>query len=277
MDGLIPQRVYAKQLRSQLPPTAFNPDPSKLILLLINLLILLLGWGIGAQLNHWPKQWLWLYVPFAVVMANSVIVMAFASHDLMHGSVIRNYKLAYKISLVSQAILWMPPTLWKIIHNQIHHNKTNTPEDPDRNYQYQQPDTIGKRVQNLFFPSSEVSLVWLILGMMIQWSVYAFRNILLALVENSSRQNYAPATFTVSNRERWKIVQEFALMLGMHFGVLAWLSFDPLKLALAYVLPIVLGHAGMMFYIYTNHLVSPMTDVNDPLVNSVSALANQLR
>ena len=270
MDGLIHQNVYAKKLRPLLPKQAFNPDPNKLILLFINLLILILGWGMGSQLGHWPKKWLWLYLPFMIIMANSVTFLAFVSHDLMHGSVIRNYKIAQKIALVGLAAVWMPPTLWKIIYNQIHHNKTNSLEDPDRNYYYQQPNTLGKRIQNLLVPSSETTFVLLAVGMMMQWSIYAFRNVLFVLVGNVNIQQYAPVTFTVTHQERWAIAQELIFIAGAHLGVLAWLAFDPLQLMLAYFLPVALGHAGMMFYIYTNYLFSPQTKVNDPLINGIS-------
>ncbi|MDJ0799679.1 MAG: fatty acid desaturase [Calothrix sp. MO_167.B12] len=270
MGNLIPQSVYAKSLRSQLPKAAFEPDPSKLTLLVINLLILGLGWGMGSQLHHWPIQWLWLYLPFALIMGNSITVLAFASHDLMHGSVTRNYKLASRLALITQTILWMPPTLWQIVHNRIHHNKTNSADDPDRNYYLQQPHTIGKRVQALLFPSSELALPWLVIGVMTGWGIYTWRNILSVLIWNGSSSALAPATFTVSQKQKWAILRELAVMIVLHLCILACLSFNLLQIALAYVLPIVLGYAGMMLYIYTNHLVSPITEINDPLANGIS-------
>lgn len=270
MDKLIPQSVYAKRLRSQLPQAAFDPDPSKLYLLLINVLILGLGWQMGSQLHRWPVQWLWLYLPFAIIMANSVMVLAFASHDLMHGSVTRNHKLTYLLAVFTQTPLWMPPTLWTTIHNRIHHAKTNLPEDPDRNYYFQEPDSIGKRIQSLLFPSSEVALPCWAIGMLTVWGIYALRNILSVLIWNGRSSALTPATITVTQKARWAIAREWMLMLILHFGILAWLSFDPLQIALAYVLPISLGYAGMIAYIYTNHLVSPITEINDPLANSLS-------
>ncbi|NJL44759.1 MAG: fatty acid desaturase [Leptolyngbyaceae cyanobacterium SM2_3_12] len=270
MQGLISQAEYAKRLRPYLPAAAFEPDPSKLWLLLLNLLILGVGWAIGAQLDSWPRAWLWLYVPVALGMGNSIVVIAFTYHDLMHGSVVRNRKLTYLIALVSQVILWTPPTLWAINHNRVHHNQTNSLADPDRNYLYDQPNTIGKRVQSLLVPSSEVAVPWLVVGLASQWVLYAFRNLGSALLFGGKNQNFAPATVPINAQKRWRVAQEFGLMVAMHLGVLAWLSFDPLKLLLAYGLPLAIGYGGMIAYIYTNHLASPMTDVNDPLVNSIS-------
>ncbi len=56
----------------------------------------------------------------------------------------------------------------------------------------------------------------------------------------------------------------------IHLSLLAYLQFDILKLVLSYFIPLGIGYAGMFFYIYTNHMICPMTSVNDPLLNSVS-------
>ncbi|WP_017804472.1 fatty acid desaturase family protein [Nodularia spumigena] len=82
--------------------------------------------------------------------------------------------------------------------------------------------------------------------------------------------DYVPAAFTVSAKDRRAIAGELFLMSIIHLTILAYLEFHPLKLILSYFLPIAMGNAALMFYIYTNHLLCPMTDVNDPLVNSTS-------
>ena len=267
---LISQGMYVKELRSLLPPAAFEPDPSKLVVLGINLAILMLGWGIAAQLDRWPMNLLWLYLPLAVVMGNSVIVLLFSTHDLMHGSVIRNRRVSHFLSLIGLSMLWTPPTFWKVVHNRVHHSRTNDLGDPDRNYLYQQPETWGKWIQDLFVPSSEVNPIWLIIGMAMAWGVHTFRNLTSVLFFNSASVDYVPAAFTVSTRDRWAIARELTVICLIHLSICAYLQFDPLKLFLGYFLPIGIGYSGLIFYIYTNHLLCPMTSVNDPLINSVS-------
>lgn len=270
MKQLIHQSVYAKTLRAHLPREAHESDPSKVYLLVINLLILVLGWVMGAQLSHWPTQWLWLYLPFGLIMANSVIALAFLSHDMMHGGIIRNYRLATRLAIVTQSVLWMPPTLWKIVHNRVHHNQTNMLGDPDRNYYFHQPNTIGKKVQSLLFPSSEQPLPWLVFGMLTMWGMYAFRNLASALIWKGRAAEMAPATFSVTQRERFTIAGELAIIIVIHISILSLLSFNLLQVTLAYILPLSLGYAGMMAYIFTGHLVSPAMETNDPLLNSIS-------
>lgn len=267
---LISQSSYAKQLRQFLPAEAFKPNRNKLVILLLNIAILILGWAIADNLDRWSISLLWLYLPLALVMGNSVSVLAFSCHDLMHGTVIRNSRWIYFISLLGQTILWMPPTLWKVVHNRVHHNQTNALGDPDRNYLYEQPNTWGKGIQHLAFPSIEVHPIGLIVGMATAWGYYVFRNLTSVLLFNQKSVDYVPAAFTVSAKERRAIAWEFLAILIMHLSILAYLDFNPLKLLLSYFLPIGIGYAGMIFYIYTHHLVCPMTNINDPLINTVS-------
>jgi fatty acid desaturase len=269
-ETLIPQSTYIKKLRPLLPPEAFEPDSSKLAILLINLGILLLGWGIANDLDRWPVYLLWLYLPFAAIMGNSIIVLLFSSHDLMHGSVQKKSRLTYPIAFLGLSMLLMPPTQWKSLHNLIHHNTTNSLADPDRNYLYQQPDTWGKWIQNLFVPSVEVNPLWLTVGMAGSWLVHNFRNVSSVLLFNDKSVDYVPAAFTVSPKDRSTIALECLGILVIHLSVLFYLDFNPIKVTLAYILPIALGHAGAMFYIYTNHMGCRMTSINDPLINSAS-------
>ena len=267
---LIHQAQYAKILRPLLPAEAFAPDPNKLIILFINLAILILGWAIAADLDRWHPSLLWLYLPLAIVMGNSVIALLFSSHALMHGSVIKNSRLIQTIGLLGLVLWWMPPTLWKVIHNREHHTKTNSLADPDRNYLYKQPKTWGKWIQDLFVPSSEVNPLGLIVGMPTSWGVHGFRNLTSVLLFNRESVNYVPAAFTVSPKEYWAIAKEFLIILAIHFSIIAYLEFDLTKLLLSYFLPIGIGYAGGMFYIFTNHMLCQMTSINDPLVNTIS-------
>lgn len=267
---LIHQSVYAKKLRPLLPPEAFDPDPNKLLILFINLVILLMGWRIASDLDQWPIYLLWLYLPLAVIMGNSVIVCLFSSHDLLHGSIQKQSRLTYLISLIGLTLWWMPPTQWKSLHNLVHHNHTNSLDDPDRNYLYEQPKTWGKWIQNLFVPSVEVNPFWLALGMGASWGVHDFRNLSSVLLFNNKSVDYVPAAFTVIAKNRLTIALELLAIVGIHLSILFYLEFHPLKLAFGYFLPIALGHAGGMFYIYTNHMGCRMTSINDPLINSAS-------
>jgi fatty acid desaturase len=267
---MIPQTEYIKVLRPLLPESAFEPNPNKLFILAINLLILGLGWMIARDLDRWSIELLWLYLPLSLVMGNSIVICLFAAHDSMHGSTIAQPRWRYLLSFLALSLLWMPPTLWKCVHNHKHHTETNAIGDPDRMYLVGQNETWGKWIQNLFVPSSGVNWAFLGLGMATSWVVHTFRHITSILLFNRDDVDYVPAPVVVSPIKRRTIAIELATIIVVHLGILAYLKLNLLAVLLGYALPLSIGYAGVMFYIYTNHFLCPMTDVNDPLVNSVS-------
>ncbi len=267
---LMTQADYAKKLRPLLPVEAFLPDPNKVWILLINLMIMIVGWAIASYLDRWNWYYLWLYLPLAIAMGNSVIVLLFSTHDLLHSSAISNPSLRRVISLLGFTMLWMPPTLWKAVHNREHHSKTNSEQDPDRNYLSSQPNNWGKWIQNAFVPSSEVNPILLMIGMGHAWGVHTFRNLTSVLFFNNRSAQYPVFAFSISEKERTAIALELFALIGLHLIIVASLGFSPVKLLLGYFLPIWIGYAGLIFYIYTNHMLCRMTDVNDVLVNSLS-------
>jgi fatty acid desaturase len=269
-ESYITQAEYAKKLRSSLPLKAFVPERSKIWILLINVTILIMGWGISAYLPQWSWYYLWAYFPLTLIMGNSVIVLLFSTHDLLHSRAIKNPLLRRIISLLGLTMLWMPPTFWKAVHNREHHNKTNSVNDPDRNYLYEQPKNWGKWIQNLFVPSAEVHPIFLAIGMAHAWGVHTFRNLSSVLFFNDASAKYPSATFAVSSKERRAITFELFAILALHLCILSYLGLHPARLILSYFLPIWIGHSGVMFYIYTNHMLCKMTPINDPLVNSIS-------
>ena len=267
---LMTQADYAKKLHPLLPSEAFLPDRDKVWILLINMMIMIMGWAIASYLDRWSWYYLWLYLPIAVIMGNSVIVLLFSTHDLLHSSAISNPWLRRVISLFGLTMLWMPPTLWKAVHNREHHNKTNSEQDPDRSFLFSQPNNWGKWIQNAFIPSSEVNPIGLVVGMAHSWGIHTFRNLTSVLFFNNRSAQYPVVAFSISEKERTAIALELLAIIGLHLTIIMSLGFSPIKLLLSYFLPIWIGYSGLIFYIFTNHLLCRMTDKNDVLVNSLS-------
>ena len=273
---LMTQADYAKKLRPLLPSEAFLPDRDKVWILLINVMIMIVGWAIASYLDRWSWYYLWLYLPIAVIMGNSVIVLLFSTHDLLHSSAISNPWLRRVISLFGLTMLWMPPTLWKAVHNREHHNKTNSEQDPDRSFLFSQPNNWGKWIQNAFIPSSEVNPIGLVVGMAHSWGIHTFRNLTSVLFFNNRSAQYPVVAFNISEKERTAIALELLAIIGLHLIIILSLGFSPIKLLFSYFLPIWIGYSGLIFYIFTNHLLCRMTDKNDVLVNSLSIRAPKI-
>jgi fatty acid desaturase len=263
---------FARELRPLLPPEAFRADPSRLTLVLINLAILALGWLMASRLEYWPPlAWL-AFLPIILAMANAVVVLLFATHDLLHGSAIRGQRRRRWVGFLGLAVLWMPPTLWQAVHNRQHHAHTNSLADPDRSYLESQPATWGKRIQHAFVPSDQVTPLGLALGMGAAWWVHNLRTMLSVLLGPylTGATAIVPAPFGVSRRERRAILLELLLIITIHAGVITLIGLRPLPLVLGYGLPLALGYAVAMAYIFTNHMLCPLDEENDPLANSVS-------
>jgi len=175
------------------------------------------------------------------------------------------------VGLAGLALLWMPPTLWQAVHNREHHGHTNSLRDPDRSYLERQPASWGKWIQHRFTPSDEVSGIGLVLSLASAWGVHNLRTIASVLLVPDGSAAFPPAPFRVSRRERRRIALELLAIVGLHAAVVASLGAGPLLLLLlGYFLPIWIGYAGAIAYIYTNHLLCPLGRCNDPLANTLS-------
>jgi len=260
----------ARELRPLRPAEAFEPDRTLLPLSAINGAILLLGWLMADRLDQWPPLWLPLWLPFALIMGNSVFVLGLSMHDLLHGSVVRGPEPRRLVALLGFSMSWMTPTLWQAVHNREHHQHTNGLTDPDRAYLEAQPRNWGKRLFHLIAPSLEVSPLGLALGMTSAWPLHHFRTTCSVLLFNTGATRFGPAPLRVSGRERRRIALELLAVIGLHAAVVIWLDAQPLKLLLGYFLPLWCAYAMAMAYIYTNHMLSPLREDNDPLLTSVS-------
>ncbi|WP_259701982.1 MULTISPECIES: fatty acid desaturase family protein [Synechococcales] len=263
-------KAVARRLRPLLPVEAFATNPARLGLIPINLAILVLGWQLASHLDRLPLAALLLWLPLAVVMGNSVFVLGLLAHDLMHGSLPRQRSLRRLVGLVAFSVSWMTPTLWQAVHNREHHGHTNGLVDPDRSYLESQPSSWGKRLFRWIAPSSEVHPLILALGMTSAWPLHHFRTTCSVLLFNTANTRFTPAAFLVSKVERQAIALELLVVVALHAGVISWIGLRPVPLLLGYFLPLWIGYAIAMIYIYTNHMLSPLTEDNDPLVSSLS-------
>lgn len=247
----------ARSLRPLLPPEAFQTSGQGLLLMAINAMILLLGWTMAARLHLWPRPWLLAWLPLALLMGNSVFVLGLLAHDLMHGSRPRARWLRRSLALAAFSVSWMTPTLWHAVHNREHHGHTNGQGDPDRSYLESQPNSWGKLLFHAIAPSSQSHPLLLALGMNSAWPLHHFRTTCGVLLAPAGDSRFAPANFRVSRAERRAIALELLLVVGLHALLIGAIGLRPLPLLLGYFLPLWLGYAMAMAYIYTNQMLSP--------------------
>ncbi|HEY4181239.1 MAG TPA: fatty acid desaturase [Kofleriaceae bacterium] len=251
---------YANAVRPELPSYAFKPATSRLLWLPFHAtLISLMAWSLATgRVPHWA----WPLISIAIGCCLSGIV--FLGHELMHGAVVKGKTAIRVIGWFCLLPFTLSPTLWTGWHNRVHHNHCAQPgKDPDL-----YPTLIEYETQS----AARVMADHFGLGR---------RRILstLSLFFGFTGQ---------SQQMLWKAQTNGVLSPGLHrraliefgLGVAFWIGVailvGPVAFIFVYLLPLVVANSIVMMFIMTNHNLSPLTAINDPLVNSLSVTLPRL-
>jgi len=251
---LKPISHYAQELKKSLPRTIFEPYTARILWLCGYALIGVTALTVISQI---PMPW-----PFklflAILAGNCFGGMAFFAHELLHGSVIRNRMAQDVLGFIAFITFFISPTFWRVWHNQLHHGHTQAIiTDPDafpplriykhsRFMQFMFPFTPGSghlRSYSYFF-------FWFSFHILTAQTYLRFRN--------SVYKNLNHTRVTLEMIGQISIWGLFLYWLGPH--LLFW----------TFVIPFMTQNYFAMSYIATNHNLSPLTKVNDPLINSLS-------
>ncbi len=232
----------------------FEPARSRLLWLPVHVGVVFAG--TLALAEHWARG---LFAPLvSLVIGCSFAGLAFVAHETLHGAIVRGKRLRLAVGWLAFLPFVLSPRLWIAWHNRMHHGHANLPGvDPDAY------PTLGEHRRSLLVRLSTDcfgvgrdrfrGLTSLLIGFHVQSLHVLFtarrrrylqpRELAFALLETSA----GVALWTA-----------LALVLGI--GTFLW----------AYIVPALIANACVMGYIFTNHALSPHTDVNDPLANSLS-------
>ena len=254
---LRPTSEYVREIRRQLPAAAFAPARSRLAWVPAHLAIIALSMVLIAALSlPWPVRLL-----LSLCIGVSFAGLTFLGHEALHGAVVRGRRLLRVVGWLGFLPFVVSPRLWLAWHNRVHHGHANQPGvDPDA-----YPTLVEYRRSLAVRVATDVAAPgrrrWrgalsLLLGFSVQSLHMLVDAVRLGLL--SRRQ------------------QAFA-MCETALGVAVWalLSFviGPGPFVFAFVLPLVVANVMVMGLILTNHSLSPLTEVNDPLANSLSVTA----
>jgi fatty acid desaturase len=245
---------YAREVRTALPPRAFRPVPSRLAWLALHLGVIVAGIAaLYLRIGGW-----WAAPLYALVIGHSFAGAAFVGHETMHGAVVRHRGARQLVGWLSFLPFTMSPRLWVAWHNKTHHAHTmDEANDPDcypslTTYRRSAAARLADRVS--FAHDRPAGWLTLALGFTGQSSQMLWR-----------WSKTAPA-MTRSER-RLALFETFAGFAI--WAAVLWLL-GPARFVFAFALPLVIGNAIVIGYILTNHSLSPLTEINDPLVNSLS-------
>jgi fatty acid desaturase len=251
---------YASELRPLLAKDAFKPARARLIWLPVHLLsITAASCAIGFGWVTWPVALL-----LSLVIGASFAGLTFVSHEALHGALVRGKRLRRVVGWLGFLPFAVSPRLWEAWHNRVHHGNTNRAgADPDAYptlQQYRASRTV-QWVTDWVAPgrSRLAGALSLLFGFSVQSA-----HVLLS----------ARSTGMLSKREHRLALLEsgVAVMLWVALAI----ALGPVAFLLAFGLPLLVGNAIIMSLILTNHSLSPHTDVNDPLVNSLSVTGPRL-
>jgi len=246
--------AYVREVRPLLPEAAFRPAYARALWIPVHYTIIAaVTWALASGHVPWP---LW---PLAsLVIGCAMGGVTFVGHEALHGGVVRGRMLIRIVGWLGFLPFVVSPQLWVAWHNRVHHNHCGQPAtDPDMyptlaKYKSDRAARFtadyfglgGRRIRGF------VSLLFGFTGQSAQMLVNAGKTGIL-----KPRLHRRAILETLAGVSVWTAV---AFLVG------------PLPFVFVYLLPLIVANAIVMVFILTNHNLSPLSPVNDPLINSLS-------
>lgn len=252
--------TYMRALRPSLPDQAFAPARSRAVWLPVHAAIIAVAtWLVVAR--RLPG-WSW---PLAsLVIGASFAGVTFLAHETLHGGVVRGRIAIRVIGWLGFLPFVVSPQLWMAWHNRVHHRHCAQPGiDPDmyptlEEYRSQR----SARIMADYFgigrrrPMSLLSILFGFSGQSVQ------------MLFSARRRGFLTPKL---HRRAWI---ETLLGVAVWSTLAVWAGAVPFLFV--YGLPLIVANSIVMVFIMTNHNLSPLTPVNDPLLNSLSVTLPRL-
>jgi fatty acid desaturase len=246
--------AYAREVRPLLPEGSFAPARVRALWIPLHYTVIaVLSWALASGHVPWP---LWPVV--SLVIGGSMAGVTFVAHEALHGGVVRGRGLLRLIGWLGFLPFCISPQLWMAWHNRVHHNHCGKRGiDPDMYPTLEEYNTQPRaRVMANSFGLGRrrlrgvASLMFGLTGQSLHVMLSARRTGMMS-----------------ARLHRRAIIEALA-------GVAVWAAVAALAGGVAfvfiYVLPLIVANIVVMTFIVTNHNLSPLSQVNDPLVNSLS-------
>jgi len=247
---------YVRAIRPHLQRGVFRPARSRLWWLPAHLVIITLCIA-ALQQRTVP----WLLAPLlSLVIGMSYAGLTFLAHETLHGAIVRGRRLRYLVGWIGFSPFVVSPRLWLAWHNRVHHGSTQlVGKDPDAY------PTLREYRQSRMIRLA----TWIAPGLrrlrgastpLIGFTVQSAHMLLEARSRGflSAKQQACAVAETLLGIALWTT-------LGVFTGGVVFVF--------AFVLPLLVANAVVMSFILTNHSLSPLTQINDPLRNSLSVTA----
>lgn len=251
---LLTVSAYVREVRPLLPDSAFAPARSRALWIPFHYgIIAALAWAMASHRLPWP---LW---PLAsIVIGCSMAGVTFVGHEALHGGVVRGRMPIRVVGWLGFLPFVVSPQLWMAWHNRVHHNHCGKRGvDPDMYPTIEEYKTQrAARIMADYFGLGRKRLA-------------GASSLLFGFTGQSMQMLFkARQCAMLSPRLHRRAIIETAM------GISVWTAVGflvgPLPFVFVYLLPLVVANTIVMTFIMTNHNLSPLSPVNDPLVNSLS-------
>jgi fatty acid desaturase len=191
----------------------------------------------------------------SLVISQTFVGLGFLGHEILHGTVIKRAWLRDLLGSLGFVSFWVGAKLWRKWHNMEHHAHTqHVDDDPD----------VGMTMEQLY---SQPVLRWLYrfhpsvrnFGTFIAYSVF---------FQVHSMRQFIKYNREFKGKDRVTVWVQLLLPLTLWISLLVWMG--PVKWLFAYLIPLLIANFVTICYITSNHDLNPITEVNDPLANSLS-------
>ena len=196
----------------------------------------------------------WLDLAASLVIGSSFAALGFLGHEILHGSVVKNSFLRDTVGALCFAQFTLGPKLWRKWHNVEHHGHTQFEDDPDAMGTLE--DYRERPALQVLYKLAPWLRSFLTFASFTFW--FWFHAVLMLV---RFAREFSP-------RDRIVAVAQFLLPAAGWCALLVWIG--PGNFIYAYIIPFLVANFIVMSYIATNHLLNPLTPVNDPLANSLT-------
>jgi fatty acid desaturase len=244
---------YARELRPHLPADAFRPARSRVLWLPFHTAVIATAiWALAA--GHIPAP-LWPVV--SIVIGCSFAGVTFLAHETLHGGVVRGRFAIRTVGWFGLLPFTLSPRLWMAWHNRVHHNHCGQPGiDPDMYPTLEEYRTQRAARVMVGFSLGRRRLVGLL-------------SLLFGFTGQSQQMLWGARKRNILSAKHHKLAI-IETLLGVAFWATVGVLVGFVPFIFVYLIPLVVANTIVMTFIMTNHNLSPLTPVNDPLLNSLS-------
>lgn len=264
-----PAAATQRALAALLPEEAFTTAPHKLWVALSHLLVVAVGyWGMR-HITGLPSRAI-----ISLVIGHSMACIAFFTHELSHGIIVRRRALRYCLEVGSWALNLIPATVWRRVHNQTHHAHANTLKDPDRRFTLAEKTLITRLYSRILYPHRH-TIRWNPL-VAFHFVPYIVRNTAAVFYRAASRPHLVPFKPVYSARQRAFILFELGVIVAIQLGIFLAVGRNWTAYLWASPIAVLITSAIVMAYVFTNHFTNPLLEEPDAIASTTSVIVPRI-